>query len=1069
MTTPKVRLVVRGAGLRYIEGHNQGMPDTHFVNNGSQLSHKKRVFLFGRQGVGARVVVLGRCMGAARRPWCGCVSPFKGSHIMVISVLLADDHSGVRESLRCLLEKEASIRVVGEAENGYMAVQMAGQLQPDVIVMDVMMPELNGIEATRAIRERGYDTKILALSMHSERSYIANMLRAGASGYVLKDQAYSELVRAVRAVAGYVRPRREVMGGTPLLTALESLQAGDHVCCIHETEEELKATVVPYLCQGLEGGEKVIYISDVRNSQIITEWLSGSGLDMDQHVAHGRFTAVSPESICLYGGAFDPDRMNAFLREELRVALGEGYTALRVAGEMGWALSGATGPERLIEYEAELNLFFRDAACTGLCLYDRNQFSPEMLLKALETHPIVICGTEVCDNFHYVPPETYLSAVPAEAELEQKLDGLRRHRQTQSSLKSTADLITYLFDTLPMPVFYKDSKGTYLECNRPFAEEVMGLPKERILGRTLDELGIAVPNGMRDPRHEKDEALLSSGGRQMYETQVICADGELRPFLMHKRSFVDPQSGEPATMGIMTDLSEQKRAESESATLFAAIEHATEAVVITDTSGNIQYVNPAFSAITGYSRAEALGANPRILNSGRQDESFYRQMWEALKQGRSWSGRLVNRRKDGTLYDEEMTISAVPDAQGKRAHFAAIIRDITEQLNLTERLRQAQKMEAIGTLAGGIAHDFNNILAGILGYSELGLEEVAPSTRLHEDFQRIHAAARRAKELVYQILAFSRQAEGERYPLRLESIIKECMKLLRPSIPSNIEFFIDLSSNCPQIMADGTQMHQVIMNLCTNAYHAMREEGGALTVGLHPFVADDALAGCVQELCLTVSDTGQGVAPEILDRIFDPYFTTKTAEEGTGLGLATVHGIVVSHGGAVTVSSEVGRGTTFSVYLPAATGLHERRAVEEAPVLGGDERILLVDDEEPLVVLFETVLSRLGYTVTATHSSLDALAAFKAAPLDYDLVLTDQTMPGMTGYQISEQMLAIRPEMPIILATGYSESIDKETALRGGISAFISKPAETDDVARLVRRVLDGTRCPQAGGEIAHA
>ncbi len=980
---------------------------------------------------------------------------------MAISVLLVDDHSGVRESLRCLLDKEKSFQVVGEAENGQAAVQLVDELHPDVVVMDVLMPKLNGIEATRTIKERGLDTKVLALSMHSERRYIASMLRAGASGYVLKDHAYSELARAVRSVAGYVPPRQKVMGGTPMLPALDNLQPGDHACCIHETEEEARAVGGPFLCQGLEASEKVLYIADIRNAQMIAEWLDGCGFDMDRRAESGQFKLVRSENACTRGGIFDADRMLAYLREELRLALEEGYRALRVACEMSWALSGFEGSERLSEYEARLNLLLRDAPCAVLCMYDRNRFSPEVLLEALATHPIVICGMEAHNNFHYVPPEDYLAAAPAQTELERKLEGLRGHRQTEASLKRTGDLLSHLFDTFSMPVYYKDSRGAYLECNRAFAEQIIGLPKEEILGRTPEQLACALPDKVRAFTQEKDTQLLAEGGRQVYETQVPCADGAQRSFLMHKQSFVDPQSGGPAIMAMMADLSGQKRAEAESARLFAAIEHAAEAVVIADTAGTIEYVNPAFTEITGYSRAEAVGANPRILKSGRQDAAFYRNLWEDLSNGRVWSGRLVNRRRDGRLYDEEMTISPVRDMRGELTHFVAIKRDITEQATLTARLRQAQKMEAIGTLAGGIAHDFNNILAGIFGYSELGLEEVPPSSRLHGDLRHIHAAAKRAKELVHQILTFSRQAEGERFPLRLDSIIKECLKLLRPSIPSNIEFIVNLGTDCPQVMADAAQMHQIIMNLCTNAYQAMRDTGGTLTVGLHPAVVDGPDAKPGPGLCLTVSDTGHGIPPEILDRIFEPYFTTKPAAEGTGLGLATVHGIVTGHGGTVTVRSEEHKGSTFSVCLPAAPpSLREIRAIVEEPVRGGTERILVVDDEEPLTTMFERVLSSLGYRVTAMHNSPDALAAFKASPQEYDLVLTDQTMPGMTGYQLGQQMLGIRPDIPIILTTGYSDSAYRDATLLNGIRAFMAKPAETGDMARLVRRVLDEARQP---------
>ena len=983
---------------------------------------------------------------------------------MAISVVLADDHRGVRESLRCLLEKEAGIEVVGEAENGVQAVQLVGLLHPDVVVMDVLMPELNGIEAARRIKECGTDTKILALSMHAERRYIANMLHAGASGYVLKDHAYAELARAVRSVAGYVKPKREVMCGTPMLAALESLQPGDHVCCIHESEEELHDLVPAFFKPALESGEKALYVADIRSPRTIMEWMSLAGIPAEEALADGRFAIMTPEQGMVCGGVFDPDRAISLITREIEAARAAGFTALRVASEMSWIFSACSGAGRLDEYEAKLNRVTANTSCTIMCLYDRNRFRAEILLDTLKSHPIVITGTDVCDNFYHVPSSQSAALPAAEEQLEQKLESLVRHRQTESSLKKTADLLTYLFDTFPMPVYYKDSRGTYLECNRPFAEQILGMPKEKILGRSLDELKCPFPKRLVAFYREQDAKLLAGNDKQVYETRIPCADGSDRPFHVHKQVFVDPQSGEPAIMGLLTDLSDQKRAEAQSALLFAAIEHAAEAVMITDANAVIQYVNPAFEEITGYSPGEAVGMTPRILSSGRQNETFYHNMHESLQRGCAWSGRLVNRRKNGTLYDEEMTISPVPDAQGNIAHYVAIKRDITEKMTLAARLRQAQKMEAIGTLAGGIAHDFNNILAGILGYSELGLDEVETESRVHEDFQRIYNAGRRAKELVQQILAFTHQNEEARHPIRMESIIKECMKLLRPSIPSNIDFLMALEPDCPRVLADGTQMHQIIMNLCTNAYHAMREKGGTLTVGLHAFHVDEIFAQCNPELRpgphirLSVSDTGQGMPAEILDRVFEPYFTTKTVGEGTGLGLATVHGIVTNHGGAVTVSSEMGVGSTFNVYLPAATGLAEERVMEDEPVHGGKERILVVDDEEQLVFLFEKALSRLGYSVTAMNSSVAALEAFKAAPGDFDLILTDQTMPTMTGFQMAGQMLAIRPDLPIILATGYSESIDKDTALRRGISGFITKPAETNAVARLIRRVLDRTQ-----------
>lgn len=371
-------------------------------------------------------------------------------------------------------------------------------------------------------------------------------------------------------------------------------------------------------------------------------------------------------------------------------------------------------------------------------------------------------------------------------------------------------------------------------------------------------------------------------------------------------------------------------------------------------------------------------------------------------------------------------------------------------------------MEAIGTLAGGIAHDFNNILAAIMGYAEMAEEEVPEDSPARSDLEKVLKASRRARDLVKHILTFSRQSEQELGPIQPYLIINEALKLLRASIPATIEIKQRLDKHSGFIIADPTQMHQVIMNLCTNAVHAMEESGGNLEVELkNDILTDDDLTGYLAEarpgtyVKLTVSDSGRGISPENLDRIFEPYFSTKETGKGTGMGLAVVHGIVQSLGGSLTVSSEPGKGTTFNLYFPLAElgKVIEYSENENCPS-GDGINILFVDDEEIIVNINKKILEHLCYSVTVRSSSLEALETFKSAPGKFDLVITDQTMPGMTGIELAGEILSIRPDIPIILSTGYSEQVNRERVQAAGISEFIMKPIGKNELAETIDRVL---------------
>jgi len=530
--------------------------------------------------------------------------------------------------------------------------------------------------------------------------------------------------------------------------------------------------------------------------------------------------------------------------------------------------------------------------------------------------------------------------------------------------------------------------------------------------------------------------------------------------------------GQAYNFAFIRDLSARRQAESELQQLRLAVDQAAEIIVITDPEGGIRYVNPAFEQTTGYTREETIGRNPRILKSGRQNETFYRDLWDTITQGKTWQGRMVNRKKDGTLYTEDATISPVFDSGGKIVNFVALKRDMTEEIRLEERLKQAQKMEAIGTLAGGIAHDFNNILFPIVGFAEMIKEDLPADSPLQGYTDEILRAAFRSRDLVKQILAFSRKSEQDVKPVRLGPILEETVRLLRASIPKTIEIREQIDAGCGPVMADATQLHQIVMNLGTNAYHAMQDRGGVLGVSLRKVRVDSKHSelppGEYARLC--VSDSGVGMDKTVLARVFDPYFTTKPSGKGTGLGLAVVHGIVNSLGGDIRIFSEPGKGTECQVYLPLITPPAETKEPEEPapPILGGTQSILLVDDEEAIARMEKQMLDRLGYRVTLRTSSVEALEAFRAHPLRFDLVVTDMTMPNMTGVQLAREVKKLRPDIPVIVCTGFSEQINEENFTALGIDGYVMKPVVRGEIAGAIRRVLDRGSNPVQGQRMIH-
>jgi len=567
----------------------------------------------------------------------------------------------------------------------------------------------------------------------------------------------------------------------------------------------------------------------------------------------------------------------------------------------------------------------------------------------------------------------------------------------------------------------------------------------------------------RNLLHDAKVAGIVVNGRDVTERKQI--EEKLRRMHLELERRVEERTAElrAAYQRLEVEIRGHKEAEEGRTRLATAIEEGGDCVIITDSRGVVQYVNPAFEKASLYSREEITGRRFDVLRGGGEEDAFWEDMWHVLEAGNVWTGRLVNRKKDGSSYGVERTVSPIRDKAGAITNYVAVERDMTGQAGLDAELRQAQKMQAIGTLAGGIAHDFNNILAAMIGFTELALDDLEEDSRATMHLEHVRTAGYRGRDLVKQILTFSRQGEQEKKPVQVVPIVREVLKLMRALLPSTVEIRPRVETEEGIILADPVQIHQLLINLCTNAGQAMKGGKGVLEVRVSDFILSDPADAPYPDmelgpyLKLSVSDTGAGIDDLIKDRIFEPFFTTR--ESGAaGMGLSVVYGIVKSHQGAITVSSAPGRGSTFAVYFrklkDAQASAAEEHAKPAAQRVTGKRRILFVDDEEALVEVGKQMLERLGYEVVAEKDSVRALKQFQRDPGKFDLVITDQTMPNMTGIELAKRMMSIKKDIPIILCTGFSEVISSESAKAMGIREFVMKPIIKNEMAETIRRVI---------------
>lgn len=642
---------------------------------------------------------------------------------------------------------------------------------------------------------------------------------------------------------------------------------------------------------------------------------------------------------------------------------------------------------------------------------------------------------------------------------------LRQSEERYRLLVETSSDIIWTFDLSSMTFTYVSKS----------VERILGYSQDEATGDALEDTFLPETRKKVMAAFDRVASGKSESDRLLVEAEHLRKDGGAVWVEINAVLHRDGQGRPVFFTGVSRDIRDRKKAEEalrKSEEKYRSIlESMEEGYFEMDLAGNVTFFNDAAARILGYSRHELAGMSNRQYMDEKTAKKAFEVYNRVYRTGKPATLEWELLKKDGSSCFVENSVSLLRDENGQPVGFRGIARDVSERKKAEEekemlqsQLRRVQQMEAIGTLAGGIAHDFNNILSSVIGYTELAMDEVESGSLVQKNLSQVLAAGNRAKALVKQILTLARGEEQELMPMQVAPLVKETLKMLRSTIPTSIEVRQQISEEPLIVHADPTQIHQVIVNLATNARLAMVDESGVLEVRVEKVAFDESISrkypgmGPGNYVRIAVSDTGVGIPEQYLDKIFEPYFTTRKKETGTGLGLSIAHGIVKAHQGHITVYSEPGRGSTFHVYLPLAEMVRPASAaLEDGALPRGTECVLLVDDEQPIVEIQKLMLERLGYAVVARTSSVEALEAFRANPAKFDLLITDMTMPNMTGDQLAAAARRIRPDLPVILCTGFSQKLNG-LPQDLGIDSILMKPVDKTQIAQTVRAVLDKSR-----------
>jgi two-component system cell cycle sensor histidine kinase/response regulator CckA len=722
---------------------------------------------------------------------------------------------------------------------------------------------------------------------------------------------------------------------------INALKPGDHLCYLYENDDQRPTVLTRFLRQGLDQNEKVLYITDARGAETVLEYLRADGVDVEPALGRGQLNILTTQEAYLRGGTFDPGEMIDLLRSETEQALSQGYGAIRVTGEMTWAMQDLPGSDRLVEYEARLNDFFSGSRCVALCQYDMRRFAPALLLDVLRTHPLAVIGAETYDNPHYIPPSNLLGMDRAASDLRHWMQDMVNRKEADAALRESEAYFREITENASDMIVIVDEKGSITYAS-PSVERFLGYRPEEMIGKsTLDFI------------HPEDiqRAMLDFGAAVSTEETAI--PNSFRVF--HK-----------------------------------------------DGSARV---------------LEGLGKN--------------------LLHHPTVSGFIMN------------------------------VHDITESRRLQGQLQETRKMEAIATLAGGIAHQFNNALSSIIGNIDLLEMDQRKDDTMMESLKDMKASGRRMAHLTSQLLAYARGGKYNIQTISLSRFVTDTMPLIEHTLNPDVRVETDLPPDVFAVKADLNQMQMVLSALMTNANEAT-EGPGRIRVSTKNMELDQ---GSIKDhpglkpgpyVCLSIEDNGKGMDKETRERIFEPFFTTHFI--GRGLGMPAAYGIVTNHDGGISVDSEPGKGTTVSIYLPA---LETREEVEEglkerivsAPLIDlptGEGTVLVIEDEEPLVRLFRKILEMLGYRVLEARTGEEAVEMAKTFDSRIDLALLDIKLPDMTGNQVYPLIMEARPNLKVVVCSGYSIDGPAQEILDAGAQAFIQKPFFISTLAEKLKEVLGG-------------
>ncbi len=642
-------------------------------------------------------------------------------------------------------------------------------------------------------------------------------------------------------------------------------------------------------------------------------------------------------------------------------------------------------------------------------------------------------------------------------------------KNAERALFASHAALDSLVKALPQAVVVLDEDDRVRVWN-PAAERIFGWTAREVIGEKYP----IVPSHKMDEFRDSTERTFRGEGVAEWETVRKRKDGTLVDVRISTALIPDAERDSSLRLAMITDITSWKKDQTQLRQLSRVVEQSGSSIVITDLEGNIEYVNPKFTRLTGYTLEEARGKNPRILKSGATPPEEYARLWEMIKSGAAWRGEFHNRKKNGDLYWESALISPIKDSNGVVTHYLALKDDITEKKEMELHIREMETMESLGTLAGGVAHDFNNILGIILGHVSLLEIRRNENSAFEQSIRSINAAIQRGAGLVRQILTFARKTEVHPESIDVNRAILDLSRMIQETFPRTIDIVLDLGEDIPIISIDNTQLHQALLNLCINARDAMMERqdgrspGGKLT--MRTLVVDGAVLSSregadssLRYVEISVGDEGTGMTGATVQRIFEPFFTTKELGRGTGLGLSLVYGVVKTHGGVIDVDSRLGEGTVFRLYFPVSGGAasgEDQSPEGEATVDGRGEGVLIVEDEETLLDLLETTFQERGYRVFLASDGINGLAEYREHMNEISVVVTDFGLPKADGAALLRSLQSLNPAVKVVVASGFFEPHVRSELIKGGVRALVSKPYSLAEVLSVVRKVIDRMETP---------